>query len=271
MVLRDGFRRTRFLRFPACQSTYSVESAVAQNFLSSSSFLNSGSFFFISLIGRRFVPVHVSGRNHSYELPPDREDYEQLPARTRLPEGVVSLLPLRMAKIAAHHEWLMKEYVLGLLRSYPMPFPVLVGIGVVPVKPEAILQRIHCCHKPSIRPSYTSRPAHTPIAVRSGLGGRGSHGILPGTAKRVPAEVRGTRALAWRVHSWGREVPGAEKTWAPTRRRCSRPKELGPQGSGRPALSYRLAPPATMAGSWTNLPPRSCSRRRPPQSCSCPR
>jgi len=60
MVLRDGFRRTRFLRFPACQSTYSVESAVAQNFLSSSSFLNSGSFFFISLIGRRFVPVHVS-------------------------------------------------------------------------------------------------------------------------------------------------------------------------------------------------------------------
>jgi hypothetical protein len=40
-----------------------------------------------------------------------------------------------------------------------MPFPVLVGIGVVPVKPEAILQRIHCCHKSSIRPSYTSRPA----------------------------------------------------------------------------------------------------------------
>jgi len=49
IVLRDGFRWTRFLRFPACQSTYSVESAVAQSFLSSSSFLNSGSFFFISL------------------------------------------------------------------------------------------------------------------------------------------------------------------------------------------------------------------------------
>jgi hypothetical protein len=67
-----------------------------------------------------------------------------------------------MAKIAAHHEWLVKEYVLGLLRRHPMPFPVLVGIGVVPVKPEAIFQRIHCCHKSSIRPSYTSRPAHTP-------------------------------------------------------------------------------------------------------------
>ena len=37
------------------------------------------------------------------------------------------------------------------------------------------------------------------------------------------------------------------------------------------ALSSRSAPPATMASSWTNLPPRSCSRRRPPQSCSCPR
>jgi hypothetical protein len=43
-----------------------------------------------------------------------------------------------------------------------MPFPVLVGIGIVPLKPRAILQRIHCRHKSSIRPSYTSRPVHTP-------------------------------------------------------------------------------------------------------------
>jgi hypothetical protein len=64
-----------------------------------------------------------------------------------------------MAKIAADHEWRMKEYVLGLFWSHPMPFPVLVGIGVVPVKPEAILQRINCRHKSSIRPSYTSGPA----------------------------------------------------------------------------------------------------------------
>src|ERR1017187_3914539 len=37
-----------------------------------------------------FAPVHVPGRNHSYELPPRREDYKQPPAGTGLTEGVVS-------------------------------------------------------------------------------------------------------------------------------------------------------------------------------------
>ena len=42
IVFRDGLSWTSFLRFPDGQSTYSVESAVAQNFLSSSSVLNLG-------------------------------------------------------------------------------------------------------------------------------------------------------------------------------------------------------------------------------------
>ena len=42
IVFRDGLSWTSFLRFPDGQFTYSVESAVAQNFLSSSSFLNLG-------------------------------------------------------------------------------------------------------------------------------------------------------------------------------------------------------------------------------------
>src|SRR5580700_4171471 len=62
-----------FLRFPDCQLRYSVESAVAQNFLSLSSSLNSGSFFFVSFISYtrasrprlgQSLPKRRRGRRH---------------------------------------------------------------------------------------------------------------------------------------------------------------------------------------------------------------
>jgi hypothetical protein len=155
IVFRDGLSWGSFLRVPDGQSTYSVEFAVAQNFLSASSFLNSGIFLFMSLEGLRFVPIHVSGRNHSYELLPDGEDYKQPPANTCLSEDVVSLLTFRMANIATHHERLMKKHILGFLRSHLVAFPILVDIGVVPAKSGAIVQRIPCRHTLSIRLSYT--------------------------------------------------------------------------------------------------------------------
>jgi hypothetical protein len=62
-----------------------------------------------------------------------------------------------MPKITADDERLMKEDVLGFLRRHPMLLPVLAVVGVVPVKPCAILQGIHDRHKSSIRPTYTSQ------------------------------------------------------------------------------------------------------------------
>jgi hypothetical protein len=44
-----------------------------------------------------------------------------------------------MLNIVAYHEWLMKKDVFGFLRSHPVSFPVLMRIGIVPVKPDAIL------------------------------------------------------------------------------------------------------------------------------------
>src|ERR1700730_14978045 len=55
IVRRDGFRLVSFLRIPARHSTYSVESAFAQNPLSSSSLLKSGIFFFVFGIDGAFV------------------------------------------------------------------------------------------------------------------------------------------------------------------------------------------------------------------------
>jgi hypothetical protein len=155
MVFRDGLRRMSFLRFPDCQLRYCVESAVAQNFLSLSSLLNSGSFFFVSVICLRFVPVHVPGRYDSYEFSPGREYYKKAPASGSRPEGVVSLLTLRMPEIATYYERLLKKDVFRFLRSHLVAFPVLVGIGIVPVKPDALVQWIACYHKSSIRLSYT--------------------------------------------------------------------------------------------------------------------
>jgi len=168
IVFRDGLRRGSLLRSPDCQSTYSAESAVAQNFLSSFSFLNSGSFFFISLVGPHFVPVHVPGRNHSDEPPPDGEHYKQPPADVSLPERVISLFSSRMANVTSYHKRLTKKDALGFLRRHMVPFPVLVGIRVVPFKPGAILQRIHCRHNFSIRLSYTCLPSATSPELTSG-------------------------------------------------------------------------------------------------------
>jgi hypothetical protein len=51
-----------------------------------------------------------------------------------------------MAKVTAYREGLMKKDVLGFVLRYTMAFPVLAGIGVVPIKPGAILQRVRCRH-----------------------------------------------------------------------------------------------------------------------------
>ena len=76
MVRRDGFSPASFLRFPARQSTYSVESVFVQNRLSSSSFLKSGIFFFTFGIDGAFVLVHVTDRYHTNPNTPTRYDQE---------------------------------------------------------------------------------------------------------------------------------------------------------------------------------------------------
>jgi hypothetical protein len=139
-----------FLRFPDGQSTNSVESAVAQNRRSSSSLLNLGTFFLSFCIHLSFVAVHVADRNHSNERPPDRQGYKQSPASTRLPESIVSFLPFRVAHVAANNQWLMKENVFRFLRCDMMPFPIFGDVGLVPFKPDAMLQRILRGHNPSI-------------------------------------------------------------------------------------------------------------------------
>jgi hypothetical protein len=150
MVRRDGLRLTSFLRLADGQSTYSVESAVAQNFLSSASLLNSGILFLISLVDHGFIPVPVPGGDYPYEASPEGERYKQPSASACLPEYVISPLALRRPDVATRDQWFLKEDAFGFLRGHPVPFPVLRGIGLVPVKPGAILQRIGCRHNFSI-------------------------------------------------------------------------------------------------------------------------
>src|SRR5258708_40268679 len=120
---------------------YCVESAVAQNFRSASSFLNSG-ILFMAFPDLRFIPVHISGADNPDQLPPDRECNKQSAARGCVSQRVVSFLSLRVANIAADDQWLAKKDIFGLLRTYAVPGPIFVGIGIVPVKPDAMLQRV---------------------------------------------------------------------------------------------------------------------------------
>ena len=44
-----------------------------------------------------------------------------------------------MANIAPYHQWFIKENIFSFLRSHLVTLPVFMGVGVVPVKPDAIL------------------------------------------------------------------------------------------------------------------------------------
>jgi hypothetical protein len=79
-----------------------------------------------------------------------------------------------MLNIAAYHKWLVKEDIFGVLRSHPVPFPVLVGVGIVPVKPDAILQRIRCRHN-----SVYDQHIHN-LRVAGGSNPRSAAGALVG-------------------------------------------------------------------------------------------
>jgi hypothetical protein len=55
-----------------------------------------------------------------------------------------------MARITPNHERLMKKDVLRFLRRDAVAFPVLVGIGFVPLKADTALERIGSRHLLSI-------------------------------------------------------------------------------------------------------------------------
>jgi hypothetical protein len=74
-----------------------------------------------------------------------------------------------MARIAANHKRLMKKDVLSFLGRHAVAFPVLVGIGFVPVKTDAVLEGVQGRHTSSIQPTYT-RKYVTPHRVSGPFG-----------------------------------------------------------------------------------------------------
>jgi len=141
IVRREGLRPTNLFRFAVVQSTYCVESSLAQNSRSWSSLLNSGSFFFIPLIVVRFVAVHIPDRNHPDEFCPYGKRNKQATAHTCLAEGVISLLFClsRMPGITVNDQRIMKEDVLGFFWRHLVTLPILVRIAFVPIEPDAII------------------------------------------------------------------------------------------------------------------------------------
>jgi len=86
--------------------------------------------------------IHISDRNDANQLPPDRESNKQVPAAARLSEGVIPLLPPRMADIAANDQRLVEENVFGFLRRNLMAIPILWAIRFVPIETSAVVQRV---------------------------------------------------------------------------------------------------------------------------------
>jgi hypothetical protein len=108
IVRSDGLRWTSFFLRAPDQSTYSVESALAQNRLSASSFLNSGIFFFAFRIDFGFISVHIADRDDPNEPPPHRKGHKQPAAQRGLSQPVVPFLALRQgnSRPASIRRWL---------------------------------------------------------------------------------------------------------------------------------------------------------------------
>jgi len=51
-----------------------------------------------------------------------------------------------MSNIAADHERLVKENIFYFLRSESVPLPYFVAVGIIPVEPDTVLQRIRSGH-----------------------------------------------------------------------------------------------------------------------------
>jgi len=134
---------------------YSVESAFAQNFPSWSSVLKLGILFFTVGIDRSFIPVHVTRRDDSNEVPANGKGKKQPAVRAGLTESVITFLNLRMRRVASNNQGLVKEHALPFLGRHPMPLPVLVDVVIVPVETCAALQGIRGGHKSSIQSAYT--------------------------------------------------------------------------------------------------------------------
>src|SRR5580658_9873304 len=86
IVRNVGLSLTNFICLVPDQSTNLVESAPSpvedQNSNSSSSFLNSGTFFMPSVL-LSFPSVHIANRDHPDQFAPDRIRYKEQPSARR--------------------------------------------------------------------------------------------------------------------------------------------------------------------------------------------
>lgn len=89
-----------------------------------------------------FLSIHVSDRDHPDQLAPDREGDKEQPSARGAPDGPVAFFPRRVPDVAAHHQWLIEEDVLGLLWRYPMALPVLDRVRFIPIESNTLAKRI---------------------------------------------------------------------------------------------------------------------------------
>jgi hypothetical protein len=90
----------------------------------------------MSLIGLLLPDVHVSNRNHTNEIAPHGERRKQAPAGAGPAENVVSPFLLRVPDVPPDDQGFIEEHILCFFGRDVVSFPVLVGIAIVPVKPD---------------------------------------------------------------------------------------------------------------------------------------
>lgn len=104
-----------------------------------------------------FPSIHIACRDHPNQLAPDRIRDKEQPSARRAADCPVALFARRVPDVAAHHQRLLKENVLGLLWRNLVPLPILDDVRFIPIESETLAKRIAPRHTLYISHMYNFR------------------------------------------------------------------------------------------------------------------
>jgi len=93
-----------------------------------------------------FPSIHVADRDHPDQLAPDCVGDKEQPSARGAPHCPVTLFSRRVPNIAAHHQWVVKENVLGLFGCYFVTFPILDCVRFIPIESDTLAKRVARSH-----------------------------------------------------------------------------------------------------------------------------
>jgi len=160
MAVVDGFKFGNVGWTALLQSKWSVTSWSAQYFRSASSLEKCGVAILLFLgrlfTGRPFSPTHVSRRNNSNQVSPNRKDDREQTVRVSFSKRGKAQFLFRMLFIWSNHDRTIEKSLFCFAQRDLVKLPILVCIAIVPLKSCAMRKGVRKVrHDQRIYQKYT--------------------------------------------------------------------------------------------------------------------